>query len=71
MILGPCDGFTLAYIDDIIIYSWTWTGHLEHLCQVLWCLQAARLKINPEKSKLGFTELEYLTYTVGRGCLRP
>lgn len=71
MIMGPYNGFTLAYIDDIIIHSRTWTEHLEHLSQLLRCFQAAELKVNPKKSKLGFTKLEYLSYKVGGSCLRP
>lgn len=70
-ILEPCKSFTLAYIDDIIIYSRTWAEYLGHLRQVLQRLQTVGLKINPQKSKLRFTELEYFGCTVGGGCLRP
>lgn len=61
----------LAYLDDINIYSWTWTEHLAHSRQVFERLQAAGLRVNPRKSKLGFKELEYLGYTVGQGRLKP
>lgn len=33
-ILGPCEGYTLAYLDDIFVYSRTWSHHLEHLAQL-------------------------------------
>lgn len=70
-ILGPCHGFTLAYIDIIIIYSRTWADHLEHLRRVFHCLRTAGLKDNPKKSHLGFTMPEYLGYIVGGGHPPP
>lgn len=63
--------FTAAYIDDIIIFSDTWGDHLRHLRAVLQALHAAGLKANPSKSHLGFQELKYLGFLVGRGAVRP
>lgn len=48
--LGTGEGYTLAYLDDIIIYSKTWKEHIAHLRQVFHYLQEAGLKINPKKS---------------------
>lgn len=70
-VLGPCEGFTLAYLDDIIVYSKSWDEHLEHLNQVFHQLQRSGLKVNPKKSKLGVQELDNLGYTVGGGRLKP
>lgn len=39
--------------------------------QVLQALLAVELQVNPTKSRLGFTELKYLGFLVGEGCLRP
>lgn len=69
--LGPCEGFSLTYFDDIIIFSKTWEDHLTNIKEVYQCLQQAGLKVNPMKSKLGFIQLEYLEYGVGKGCLQP
>lgn len=70
-ILNHCEGFTLAYLDDIIIHSRTWEEHLTHLGQVFRLLQAAGHKVNPRKSKLRCREIEVLRYTVGKGCMKP
>lgn len=70
-ILQPCKGFILAYLDNIIIYSRTWTEHLVYLQQVFEWLHVAGIRINLWKSKLGFQELKYLGYTVGQGQLMP
>lgn len=70
-VLAGCEAFARAYIDDIIISSSTWKDHLLHLHQVLQALDRARLKANPQKSRLGFQELKYLGYLVGKGCLNP
>ncbi|XP_054841809.1 uncharacterized protein LOC129333892 [Eublepharis macularius] len=69
--LTHCQGFATAYIDDILIYSPDWTSHLRHLRLVLQALRDAGLKANPTKSRLGFQELKYLGFLVGRGQLRP
>lgn len=69
-ILSPCERFTLTYLDDIVFFSRTWKDHLCQLHQLLHCLQTTDLKVNPKKSKLGFTELEYLGYAEGGGQLK-
>lgn len=33
-VLSPCEGYTLVYLDDILIYSRTWNQHLIHFTQV-------------------------------------
>lgn len=43
---------------------------MNHLRQVFGLLQAAGLRINSWKSKLGFRKIEYLGYTVGQGQLK-
>lgn len=69
--LGECKAFAQAYIDNIIISSVTWREHLQHLHHVLQALDKAGLKANLRESHLGFQELKYLGYLVGRGCLKP
>lgn len=67
-LLGDCTSFSLAYLDDIIIFSPSWEQHLQ---TVLHHLQQAGLRINRTKSKLAFEELLYLGYLVGHVVLRP
>lgn len=62
-VLAQCQGFVLTYIDDIIAFSPSWETHLCHLEEVLRALAKARLKTNPQKSKL--KKLKYLGYLEG------
>lgn len=70
-VISPCKQYTLTYLDDIVVYSKTWEEHLHHLYRVFQQLHIAGLRVNPQKSKVGFRELDYLGYTVRRGQLRP
>lgn len=49
--------FTLAYIDDIVIYSRTFEEHLTHLDQVLGDIAKAGLTLSPNKCHLGYQSL--------------
>lgn len=42
-ILGSCEGYNLAYLDNIILYSKTWEEHMHRLRQVYHHLQEAEL----------------------------
>ncbi|XP_041424995.1 uncharacterized protein LOC121395491 [Xenopus laevis] len=70
-LLGGLEGFAVAYLDDIAIFSNSWEEHLAHLSQVLDRIQGAGLTIKPEKCQIGMTEVQYLGHRVGSGTLRP
>jgi len=60
--------FVMVYLDDIIVYSESFEEHLEHLHIVFDRLQAAGLKLNPEKCSFVKAELEFLGHIVsGQG----
>ena len=60
-VLGKARGvFADAYLDDIIIYSHSWTDHIQHIRFVLSQLQKANLTINYEKCRFCETQMEYL-----------
>lgn len=63
--------FSCAYLDDIVIYSTTWEGHVEHLKVVFDRLRSAGLTINPAKCVLAKKETEYLGFTIGGGLIKP
>lgn len=70
-VLFGCDEYACAYLDDIVIYSATWEGHLKHLGEVLERLQSAGLTINPTKCVFAKPETEYLGFIIGNGVIKP
>ena len=65
------EGFTGVYLDDIIIFSETWTEHLQHVRQVLLRLRDNHLTAKPVKCQFGMRECFYLGHIVGNGQVRP
>ena len=54
----------LVFFDDILVYSSTWTEHLQHLRTVLDILHEHRL--HPKRSKCSFTtsSVHYLGHVI-------
>ena len=64
-VIGPeLEPRAFAYLDDIIVLGRTFEEHLQNLRVVLHRLQAANLRINPEKCDFCRTELKYLGHMV-------
>lgn len=61
---GYLDEFCSAYLDDIIVYSNTWTDHLLHLSKVLERLEIYRLACAMPKCQFGRTQLDYLGHII-------
>ena len=59
--------FCKVYMDDLIIFSNTWTEHLTHLRKVLGALQQAGLTANPDKCEWGGRQLQFLGHIIGSG----
>lgn len=70
-LLDKFEGFAVAYLDDIAVFSQTWEDHLTHLSQVLKRIQNAGLTIKPGKCQIGMSEVQYLGHQVGGGTLKP
>jgi hypothetical protein len=47
--------FAAAYMDDVIIHSLTWDGHLGHISTILQRLANAGLTIKPKKCQFGMS----------------
>ncbi|XP_062586907.1 uncharacterized protein LOC134248532 [Saccostrea cucullata] len=62
---------TVAYFDDIIVYSQTWEDHIKHVTELLQRIYEANLTIRPSKCKLGAAEIICLGHIVGGGTIRP
>ena len=56
--------FTLAYIDDVIVYSGSVAEHLGHLRQVLQLHVNAGMKLNLKKCNIAYDQVEYLGHKV-------
>eukprot|EP00064_Thunnus_orientalis_P008601 superscaffoldBa00001035_g8624 len=60
-----------AYLGDVVIFSQSLEEHMLHLHQVLQCIRAAGLTINPQKCAVAWREVEYLGYVIGFGNIKP
>ena len=59
----------LAFIDDIIVFSKSWSDHKIHLQEVFDRLRKANLKLHPAKCKFACTTVPYLGYTISESGL--
>ena len=60
-----------AYIDDVIIYSDTWSAHLNQIHKFFDNLRAANLTVNLSKSEFGHAKIQFLGHIVGGGEVKP
>ena len=65
------DKFVLVFLDDILIYSRTKQEHIEHIRDVLHCLQSEKLFGRLRKCDFFRTEVEYLGFDVGAEGIKP
>ncbi|CAN6328531.1 unnamed protein product [Urochloa humidicola] len=60
--------FVLVFFDDILIYSTTWTEHLQHVRTILDTLRANNLYIKRSKCTFGAPSVSYLGHIIsGQG----
>ena len=57
-------GYAAAYLDDLVIFSQSWTDHLEHLRSILLRLRKVGLTVKMK-------ECMYLGHVVGNGTVKP
>src|SRR6266540_1708912 len=62
--------FVLIYLDDIIIYSKTWKGHLNHLRLVFEALREAGLMVKVKKYEFAKKKLKFLGHVISREGIR-
>ncbi len=62
--------FILVYLDDIIIYSKTWKGYLNHLQLVFETLRGAGLMVKVKKCDFAKKELKFLGHIISREGIR-
>ncbi len=64
------DIFVIAYLDDIMIYSTTLKEHVQHVSQVLECLDQRDLRLKSEKCEFHREKVDFLGFVVGRHGIR-
>ncbi|CAF3459054.1 unnamed protein product [Rotaria socialis] len=70
-LLSPCKKFCLVYLDDILIFSNSFTQHVIHLNQVLAILNKHKFQLNPQKCELARTMINYLGHTISAERIEP
>lgn len=60
-----------AYIDDVIVFSDSWSDHLKHVMEVFERLKAANLTVNLGKSDIAHATVKYLGKVIGQGKVLP
>ena len=60
-----------SYIDDIVIYSDSWEGHLRRLKELFGRLRKARITARPTKCLLEASRMEFLSHEVGGDVITP
>ena len=71
-ILSPVLGrHTLAYLDDVVIFSATFEDHLKHLAETLTLLQAAEFRLNRAKCTLAAPEIKFLGFQINKDGVAP
>ena len=64
MVLKGCSDFTMAYLDDIIIFSKNEEEHLEHFEIIFQKLKEAGLKLKESKCDFFKREIHYLGHLI-------
>ena len=70
-VLRGCQKFAQAYLDDIAVYSHSWSKHLQHLQEVFKRLQQAGLTVKLKKCCFGQDHTCYLGHVIGGGEVQP
>ena len=65
--LDGCD----AYIDDVIIYSDSWSDHLQRIRKFFDRLSTAKLTVNLAKTEFCHATVTFLGHLVGQGHVKP
>ena len=62
--------FVVVYFDDILIFSTSLHGHLEHIRDVLHALRLEKLYVAKHKCDFGASQVLFLGYVVSAAGLR-
>ena len=71
IVLQDCSNFTMAYLDDIIIFSPNEEDHLKHIEIIFKKLKKADLKMKESKCKFFKKEIHYLGHLISVSSIQP
>ena len=71
MVLQDCSEFTMAYLDDIIIFSRSEHEHLKHIKIIFQKLIAAGLKLKESKCDFFKKEIHYFGHLISSEGIHP
>ncbi len=66
-VLRGLEEFSLAYIDDIVIFSASFPDHIKHISSILDRLSQANLTVKKTKCSWFFYTFDFLGFCVGKG----
>ena len=61
----------LVYLDNINVFSKTFSDHLDHLTQVFERLKTAGLKLKPKKCHFFKENIEFLGFVIFKNGIKP
>ena len=59
------------FFDDVTVFHDNFDDHIMAVRDVLEIFRRANLKVKPNKTEIGFTEIQFLGHLVGNGKLKP
>ncbi|GLC44517.1 hypothetical protein PLESTB_000064800 [Pleodorina starrii] len=65
------EGFAMAFVDDILVFSATAEEHVQHCEAVFRCLMECGLRLHPEKTIIAAEEVEFLGHMCSAMGVRP
>jgi len=68
-----CQGesFCLVYLDDVLVFSETWSDHIKHVRIIFERVRNAGLTLKRSKCEFAAVELDYLGHHIGLGQMSP
>ena len=62
---------TKNFVDDVIVFTSTWTEHMSALRDLFKRFKEANLTAKPSKTKIGYSTIEFLGHVIGKGNKEP
>ena len=72
-VLEPVKRFTASYIDEVAVYTNSWSMHLKMLTKFLQVIKQSGITFNLKKCQFALPEIKFIGHIIGSGrhCLDP